>query len=266
MESFKVLEIEMGCQIVGQGPPVLLVHGFPLDHAIWRHQITCLADRYQVIAPDLRGFGVSQRGNAELTMSQLALDLAELLRQVVGEQPVCFCGLSMGGYIAWEFYRAFRSRISHLILCDTRATADDEAAARVRRMTARSVLKYGTDQLARSMPARLVTTAWQQSQEAGLEPLSQMIRRAAPQSVADGLLGMSVRSDATGLLPSVDCPTLLVVGDQDRITPPDEMRAMARAIPGSRLLVVPDAGHLAPLENPPVVNGAIGAFLSGEPA
>ena len=265
MESFNVFEIEMGCHIVGQGPPVLLVHGFPLDHGMWHHQIDYLANRYQVIAPDLRGFGVSQRGTAELTMSQLALDLSELLQKIVGEQPVCFCGLSMGGYIAWEFYRSFPKRLSHLILCDTRAAADDEAAARVRRMTARSVLKYGMDELARSMPNRLVVPDPTESQAAVRDQLSRTIQRAAPQSVADGLLGMALRNDATPLLASIACPTLLVVGEQDRITTPGEMSEVAHAIPDSQLLSVPGAGHLAPLESPEFVNRAIGRFLAGEP-
>ena len=262
MKIFNVFEIEMACRIVGTGPPILLVHGFPLDHSMWQHQVSYLAERYQVIAPDLRGFGLSQRGTAELTMSQFAEDLAELLRQVVGEQPICFCGLSMGGYIAWEFHRSFPGRISQLILCNTRSAADDETAVRVRRMAARSVLKYGMDELARSQPARLLATNHTESQTALSHQLSELIRRAAPPSVADGLLGMSMRRDATPWLSSVACPTLLMVGEQDRVTPPDEMKRVADAIAGSQFLVVPAAGHLAPLENPGVVNRAIGQFLA----
>ena len=262
MKFFNVFDIEMACRIVGTGPPVLLVHGFPLDHSMWQHQVDYLAERYQVIVPDLRGFGLSQRGTAELTMSQLAQDLAELLRQVVGEQPICFCGLSMGGYVAWEFYRSFPKKISQLILCNTRSAADDEAAARVRRMAARSVLKYGMDELARSQPARLLATNQAESQAALAQQLSEVIRRAAPPSVAAGLLGMSVRRDATPWLSSIACPTLLIVGEQDRITPPEEMKMVANAIAGSQFLIVPAAGHLAPLENPEVVNRAIGQFLA----
>ncbi len=264
MERFNVFEIEMACHIAGQGQPILLVHGFPLDHEMWQHQIQCLSDHYQVIAPDLRGFGASQRGTAEMTMRQFACDLSELLQQVVGSDQVCFCGLSMGGYIAWEFYRAFKKRVSHLILCDTRAAADDEATARARRMTARSVLKYGMSELAQSMPDRLVSHAWQQSHPESVQQLRDSIRRASPQSVADGLFGMSIRQDATSLLTSIDCPTLLIVGEHDAISTPHEMNAIAAAIGNSRLVSVADAGHLAPIENPQVANGSICEFLDDE--
>ncbi len=103
----------------GSGPPLLLVHGFPLDHQMWRGQIDELAEDFRVIAPDLRGFGASDATEGTVTMQQFADDLANLLDQLSVQQPVRLCGLSMGGYIAWQFWRRHGDRLSHLILCDT---------------------------------------------------------------------------------------------------------------------------------------------------
>ena len=264
MNRFQVCDIEMECHISGQGQPLVLVHGFPLDHQMWLEQIAYFTDHYQVIAPDLRGFGKSQRGTASLTMERLADDVEELLRQIVGSQTVCFCGLSMGGYVAWEFGRKYKERVSHWIFCDTRASADDEKTARGRRIMARSVLINGIDEMTQTMPARLVSAEWRLRQPENFQHLQDVICKASPRSVADGLLAMSLRCDATDWLTSIDCPALLVVGEHDTISSPVEMRSMAAAIGNSRLLMVPAAGHLSPLENPEVVNRTIHKFLRGE--
>ena len=261
MKRFTVLDTALDCHIQGQGQPLLLVHGFPLDHTMWEHQIRGLSDRYRVIAPDLRGFGGSLRGSAPLTMPQFAADLSDLVQQVVGNRPVAFCGLSMGGYIAWEFYRSYREQVSHLILCDTKAEKDVSSTARARRLMARSVQKNGMSELTQSMSRRLVSTAWQQAQPDAFQALQDCIQRAQPQSVAAALLAMAGRADATELLATIKCPTLVMVGAQEVITTVDAMRSVASAIKEAKCVTIPHAGHLAPLENPVSVNRAVREFL-----
>ena len=262
MERFTVLDTMLDCHVEGQGQPLLLVHGFPLDHTIWEQQVRVLSDQYQVLAPDLRGFGGSLRGTAPFTIQQFAADLSDLVQQIVGLQPVAFCGLSMGGYIAWEFYRACREQVSHLILCGTKAQRDASSTARARRLLARSVKHNGVSELAQSMSRRLVSTEWRQAQPDAFQSLQDCIQRARPQSVVDALGAMAERSDATELLATIECPALVIVGEQDIITTVDEMKSVASRIKRGEWVTIPHAGHLAPLENPDSVNRALRAFLN----
>ncbi|MFZ5831602.1 MAG: alpha/beta fold hydrolase [Planctomycetota bacterium] len=249
----------------GQGRPLLLVHGFPLDHTMWRVQIQELAAEFRVIAPDLRGFGRSDVTHGTVTMAQFADDLAALLDAMGVEEPCVLGGLSMGGYVAFEFFRRHRDRLAGLVLCDTRAQADTPEAAENRRATAARVLHEGLVPLAESMLPRFCASSTPARRPHIPEELRDTILRIPAQGVAAAALGMAERSDATSLLPEIDCPTLLIVGSEDVISPPEEMQRMSEAIPGARLVVVPDAGHLAPLENPAATNAAIREFLAALP-
>src|SRR5687768_13865152 len=121
MPQVKVHDGQLHYFDTGRGTPLLLVHGFPLDHTMWQVQIDGLAERYRVIAPDLRGFGQSSVTQGLVTMQRMADDIAELLSGIKLSEPVVFCGLSMGGYVAWQFALRHRQRLARLILCDTRA-------------------------------------------------------------------------------------------------------------------------------------------------
>ena len=127
----------------GRGKPLLLVHGFPLDHTMWARQLDALSSSHRVIAPDLRGFGASSVTAGTVTMAQYADDLAGLLGALGIDEPVIFCGLSMGGYVAWQFALRHRPKLAKLILCDTRAVADSPEAAAGRQKTAEKVLADG---------------------------------------------------------------------------------------------------------------------------
>src|SRR5690349_15812928 len=115
MPRISIGEVALNVMQKGAGRPLLLVHGFPLDHSMWDQQIAALSSDFQVIAPDLRGFGGSDVTPGVVTMAQLADDLAKLLDALSISQPIALCGLSMGGYVAWEFWRRHPSRLSHLI-------------------------------------------------------------------------------------------------------------------------------------------------------
>jgi 3-oxoadipate enol-lactonase len=245
----------------GGGTPLLLVHGYPLDHSMWRGQIEGLADVCRVIAPDLRGFGASSVTPGTVTMQQFADDLVGLLDALKIKEPVVFCGLSMGGYVAWQFALRHRSRLAKLILCDTRAVADTPDAAAGRRKTAKEVLTKGAAVAAEAMLPKLFAPATSAQQPQVVEATRQVILRTSPEGIAAALRGMAERPDVTSLLTQIDVPSVLICGQHDEISPPAEMRQIAAQLPRARFVEIPDAGHLAPLEQPAAVNAAIREFL-----
>lgn len=246
----------------GQGMPLLLVHGFPLDHTMWSGQIETFADRAHVIAPDLRGFGRSELGSEPLTMAQLADDLAALLEALDVKDPVTLCGLSMGGYVAWEFWQRHGAHLRRLILCDTRAAADDEAARQARFETAERVRNEGSGILAEAMLPKLFAPATIEDHPDRVEAARRVMAATDRHAAAAALEGMAARRDFTPLLPEISVPSLVVCGVQDAITPATEMKAISDALPNAQFVPIQGAGHMAPLEQPDAVNRAIVDFLS----
>ncbi len=262
MPKISIGRISLNVVDQGRGRPLLFVHGFPLDHSMWQGQIAPLSRIYRVIAPDLRGFGRSDVSEGSVSMERFADDLAAVLDAMEIEQPVAFCGLSMGGYIAWQFWRRHVSRLDRLILCDTRAVADSDDAARSRHETAERVLREGTAFLIDTMIPKLFTEATSSLHPEIVEATRQVICSADPRGIAAALRGMAVRPDVTGWLRSIKLPTLVICGQHDAISTVGEMRALADRLPVARFVEIPDAGHMAPLEQPPKVNAAIREFLS----
>jgi len=246
----------------GRGVPLLLVHGFPLDHTMWAGQLAGLAGDAHLLAPDLRGFGRSPPGGDTVSMAQFADDLAALLDARGIHQPVVFCGLSMGGYIGWQFWRRHRARLRGLVLCDTRAAADAPAAADARLVNADRVLAEGMGFLAAGMLDKLFAASTHERQPDLVEATRRVMLNAPPRGVAAALRGMAARPDVSAWLPQIDVPTLVVCGREDAISTAAEMRDIAQCLPQARFVEVPAAGHMSPLEQPGPVNQAIREFLS----
>ncbi len=281
VKSLSVCGTELRCIDRGQGRPVLFVHGFPLDHTMWAAQIEAISQQCRVIAPDLRGFGRSAGGKGDrpnlperpegcctqigpvpFSMEQFADDLAALLDALGIREPVVYCGLSMGGYIAFQFWRKYAARLRGLVLCDTRSAADTPEAAAARRVMADRVLKEGPAPLVETMLPRLFCETTRQQRPEVVEGLRRVMMANSPRGIAAAALGMAERPDMTASLTEIRCPTLVVVGQDDVISPPAEMRGIAEAIPGARFVEIPAAGHMSPLENPAAVNAAIVEFLA----
>ncbi|MEO8496540.1 MAG: alpha/beta fold hydrolase [Planctomycetota bacterium] len=261
MKTVKLSDATLNVADVGSGPTLLLVHGFPLDHSMWQHQLESLSDAYRVVAPDLRGFGASTGATETITMERFADDLAELLDRLDIAEPVTFCGLSMGGYVAWQFWRRHASRLARLILCDTRAAADSEDAARGRGEMAKRVLSEGSTIIAEAMLPKLFAESTIREQADIVEATRQVMQATAPMTVAGALRGMAQRPDMTSELPKIDVPTLVICGEHDAIVPVAEMRSIADVLPNASFVAVPRSGHMAPLEAPEAVNAAIRSFL-----
>lgn len=245
----------------GSGPPIVLVHGFPLDHSMWNAQVKELAGPFRVIAPDLCGFGESPVQTGTVSMARHAQDLSDLLVALEVDQPITLCGLSVGGYIALEFWHHFRHQLAALILCDTRAAADTVEVLDRRFRMADIVLEHGTTAVSDAMIPQLFAPRTLEEHPLIVDQLRQVIARADPEGVAAALRGMAARRDMTGRLSEIEQPVLLIVGAEDAITPVEEMRSMAAALPAGRLSVIADAGHMAPMERPEEVNAAIVEFL-----
>ncbi len=245
----------------GQGVPLLLVHGFPLDQSMWTAQLEGLASHCRVLTPDLRGFGQSRSSAAASSLQQAAADLAQMLDRLQIGEPVILGGLSMGGYIAWQFWQHHRARLAGLILCDTRAAADAPEVAAGRERLAERVLQEGVAGAVHEMLPRLVAPATLQSAPDRVDALRQVMEATLPATYAAAQRAMARRPEMSARLPAIDVPTLVICGHDDQLTPPAEMRAMAAAIPGADYHEVPQAGHLAPWEQPQSVNVALLEFL-----
>jgi len=246
----------------GLGLPLVLVHGYPLDHSVWQGQIEGLSDTCRVIVPDLRGFGSSSVTPGTTTMEQMADDVAGVLDALKINQPIVFGGLSMGGYVAWQFALRHRRRLAKLILCDTRAVADSPDAAAGRLKTAERVLAEGSSIAAEALLPKLFAPVTYNQQPQIVEATRQVILRTEPEGIAAALRGMAQRPDVTSRLPRIDVPALLICGQHDGISPPQEMRQIADQLPSAQFVEVADAGHMAPLERPNLINAAIREFLS----
>ncbi len=246
----------------GAGPVVLFVHAFPLHSGLWVEQLDRLPEGWRWIAPDLRGFGRSELGDLHgpLTMERLADDLAALLDHLEVERAT-LCGMSMGGYVAFAFWRRHAERVRSLVLCDTRASADTEAGRRARIQAAIRARREGSSAVADAMLPGLISEATRRERPEVAARVREMIESIAPETIARAQEGMAERPDSTDLLPTISVPTLVVVGEEDGITPVDDTRAMAERIPDARHRVIEGAGHLPCIERPDAFNRELVHFL-----
>lgn len=242
--------------------PVILVHGFPLDHSMWQHQIGPLAEHARVIAPDLPGFGASDPIEDIYPMSRFADDVAGLLDELQIDQPVLFCGLSMGGYIGWEFWQRHPQRLRGLIVCDSRAVADDAVVRKGREVAASRVLEEGVQVVVDSMLPKLFGKEFFEHHRQQVDRVRQVMEQTPPHTIAAALRGMSQRADFSSRLGEITHPALVICGEEDAISAAEEMRQIASAIPAARYVEIPAAGHMAPLERPQAVNTAMVEFLN----
>lgn len=248
----------------GPGPAVVLLHGFPLGRKMWREQFSGIGSMYRVIAPDLLGHGDSPAPDGDYSIDGMADDVIELLDTLGLDEPVVVGGLSMGGYVALSIVARHPERVRALMLMDTRAAADSPEAAAKRGELAQAVIEAGDPGPAiDAMIPRFFSKSTEEYRPDLVVSIRRMMERNTARGVVGTLRALASRPDRRGELGSIRIPTLVIVGEEDAITPPEEAMAMADAIPGARLEVVPAAGHLAPYENPTVANGVILRFLEG---
>jgi len=252
----------------GAGVPLLLLHAFPLDHAMWQRQMP-LADHLRLIVPDQRGFGGSGDSLPE-SIVQLAADAVALLDALHVVGPAVVCGVSMGGYVAQHVATRHPERVAALVLVDTKLEADTPEARAGRADLAAKVGRLGQGILADAMIPRLLAASSEARALPGRVEAEAILRRsimAQPvTTIQAALRALGARPDMTEAMRQADLPTLLVVGAEDVITPPSCLEAAEGIIPKAKLLEVPLAGHLVPLEQPDVFNRAVLEFLRELPS
>jgi 3-oxoadipate enol-lactonase len=253
-------DAEIFYDITGSGPPVILLHPFPVHHEFWLPVAQMLSSRYRLILPDLRGHGESLLGSGPATMQKHATDIARVM-DAAGVDRAPLIGVSIGGYAIFEFWRCFRDRVTTLVLCNTKAQADSPEARSARLQVADDVLQRGTEQFFESMVEKVFGETTRRSRPDLAEGALRMMRKMSAENVAGVQRGMAERSDSIATLKTITVPTLIITGDEDLLTGLPEAELMKQNIPGSQIKVVAKAGHYSPWEQSDEVGRLLRQFL-----
>lgn len=230
----------------GQGTPLVLVHGYPLDHTTWNEVLPFLENDFDVIMPDLRGFGESDVVESQYTISDLASDIAGLLDALKIEKAI-IVGHSMGGYVALAFARMYAQRVLGLGLVSSQALADPPERKQGRYASAEQIAKTGIGPVSESFPALLSPDERVQAS------LRDLIAKQPPAGLAGALKAMAERDDSSSILSGFEFPVAIVHGDADGLIPLQRAREVKDAIPHAILLELPGVGHMPAMETPEAV-------------
>ena len=249
--KIRVNDVDLAYDDHGIGIPIIFLHAFPLNRSMWDGITTALLEdqRYRLVTLDWRGFGESDITSDISTMDMFADDVVALM-DALGMRQAVICGLSMGGYAAFALWRKYASRIQGLILADMRPGADNDEGKANREQLAQLVESHGVDVVADMQVPRLLSEYTRQQHPEVEIRVRQMIGATTPQGVASASRGMAQRHDSTNLLQDITCSTLILVGEQDAITPPATAQDYASKIPNAQFAVIPRAGHLSNVEQP----------------
>ena len=241
----------------------VLLHAFPLGANQWEPQIRSIPAGWRLITPDLRGFGGSTELDSlsALAITDYAHDLVDLLEELSVSRAV-IGGLSMGGYAALALFQSAPQFVEALVLADTRATADTPEGRANRRSMLALVDREGPSGVAREMMPKLLGKTTLETNPAVEAQVRRLIKQQSPVAIRGAIHRMMHRTDSTAMLPLINVPTLVIVGEEDELTPPDDSRRIAEAVPGATLVTIPAAGHLSNLEQPDAFNAAVTAFLT----
>jgi 3-oxoadipate enol-lactonase len=244
----------------GAGAPIVLLHGFPLDSRIWIEQRSALSDRYRAVTPDLRGFGPSADASS-FTIESLADDVHALLK-ALNVLPCILGGLSMGGYVALAYVKKYATDLRGLMLIDTRAEGDSPEGRQGRDKMIQLARDEGSRAVADQMMPKMLAPDEANSRPAVAKQLRAIMESCPALTIEHALAAMRDRDDYTAFLASIAVPTLILVGDQDAITPPAVAEKMHRHIPRSVLEIIKGSGHMSPMEQPQQVTVAMQRFIA----
>ena len=245
----------------GKGIPVVFLHGYPFDKSMWSGQLEAIrAAGFRAIAPDLQGLGETKSLSEVATMDEMARDVAALLDHLRVEQAIV-CGLSMGGYVAFEFMHLFPARVLGLVLAGTRAPADNEQEKAGREQQVQTMLRAGMVPISIATLPKLLAQRTLAEKPNVVKRVRAMITRSDPKGAAAAQRGMAARRDYSEDLPNINVPTLIIVGREDSIRPVADAEFMHRGISNSRLEIIDDAAHMTNMEQPEVFGDALLEFL-----
>lgn len=252
--------VQLAYDEAGAGTPVVFIHGWPHNRSIWAAQLRGLMGQARSFAVDLRGFGDSTVA-PPWSIDAFADDVAAFLG-VMGVERAVICGLSMGGYTALSLLRNHPQVVRALVLASTRAAADTPEARAKRMRLIDFVRERGVEALASKQLRAMVGETTVNSRRGVLEGLRVLMASAPEEGVVGALAAMAERPDATGMLPGIECPVMVVSGAEDTFTTPDELARLAAAIPCARLEVIQGAGHVCAFERPAAFNHVMAEFLA----
>ncbi len=253
-------DAEIVYRTLGNGPAIVLLHPFPTNHEFWLPIADALSSRYRLILLDLRGHGDSGVGDGPATMDKHAADIVRVMDDAeVPRAPLI--GVSIGGYAIFEFWRKYGNRVSALVLCNTKAPADNTEARAARLQAANDVIEKGTEPFFDGMVQKALSRTTRETRPDLVEGALRMMRKMSPQDVAQVQRGMAERPDSIDTLKTISVPTLLVTGDEDNLTGINEAELMRQHIRGSQVRVIPKAGHYSPWEQPEPAGRLFRQFL-----
>ena len=241
MEKININSIQLAYARRGKGTPLVLLHGFPLDHHLWDEVVPLLEDTFDVILPDLRGFGNSTMLEVPHSIDDYASDIASLLDHL-NIQRAAIVGHSMGGYVALAFVRLYPERVSGLGLVSSQVLADPPERKEGRYKSAADVSENGIGSVVETMTPKF-------SADEGLQSYARAsMERQQPAAYIGALKAMAERADSTSLLSSFDFPVVVVHGDADALIPIDRARDVKAALPQAHLVEISGAGHMPMME------------------
>ena len=253
-------DAEIAYEILGTGAPIVLLHPFPANHELWIPAAKALLPRYRLVLPDLRGHGESGAGEGPATMAKHAADLTRILAEEnIDRAP--FVGVSIGGYVLFEFWRRYPGRVQALVLCNTKAQADNAEGHAARLQAATDVLERGTEPFFEATVAKLLGQTTRTTRPDLVEGALRMMRKMSAEDVALVQRGMAERPDSIETLKTIHVPVWIITGDEDAATGVPEAELMKRHITGSEMKVVAKAGHYSPWEQPEEVGRLIRQFV-----
>jgi 3-oxoadipate enol-lactonase len=246
--------------VAGSGPPVVLLHPFPVHHEFWLPLAQFLTSRYCLIMPDLRGHGESALGVGPATIEKHATDVARVMDSAqVDRAPLI--GVSIGGYVIFEFWRRFRNRVTALALCNTKASPDSAEARAGRLQAANDVIERGTEPFFEGMLQKVLAETTRRARPDLVEGALRMMRKMSAEDVAGVQRGMAARPDSIATLKTVNVLTLVITGDEDKMTGVAEAEILKQNVPRAEMKIVAQAGHYSPWEQPEEVGRLLRQFL-----
>jgi pimeloyl-ACP methyl ester carboxylesterase len=244
--------------------PVIFIHGFPFSHRMWNFpggQVEALSATNRVIAYDIRGHGESEVGTGHYSIELFVDDLYALMDHLSIPKAI-LCGLSMGGYIALRAVERNPERVLGLVLCDTKSEGDSNEAKVKRANSIKFVKANGMKFYAQDYVKIVFAQASFDKHAEAVKMIQSIVERTAPLSIFGSLLALAGRTDTTASLPMIKCPALVLVGEKDTVTPVAAAQILADNIQGAEMAVIPGAGHLSNMENPPEFNKHLVQFIS----
>lgn len=254
-----------GLSVFSNGPnnsrAIIFVHGFPFDHMMWKEQLDELSNNYLCVSFDIRGLGDSPAEDGQFTIETFVDDLEVIVDKLKLEKPV-LCGLSMGGYISLRAMETIPNKFSALILCDTKSVADDNEGKLKRAAAIKQIASGKFEEFIETFVLNCFGEKFVKDNYVEYRSIIDRSKQSNPRGVKGCLLAMAGRTDTTESLSKISIPTLIICGDEDKLSPPGVMKSMADKISNSKFVLIESAGHMTPIEKPAEVNYAIKEFLS----